>query len=91
MSGPNIIKPGFGPTGATPGRVVPCAQGDLPGVVTRMREEQRHVVVETRQRQITNNPLAEKWRKDNPQLDQFYTQVNEDQVNLNRARKNRNE
>ena len=56
-----------------------------------MREEQRHVVVETRQRQITNNPLAEKWRKDNPQLDQFYTQVNEDQVNLNRARKNRNE
>lgn len=88
MSRPNQPQPN---TGVSPFKVVRCLEGDLPGVVTRMREEQRHVVVEPRQRQITNNPLAEKWRKDNPQLDQFYTQVNEDQVNLNRARKNRNE
>ena len=91
MGGPNKLKDGFGPTGSAPSRAVPCLQGDLSSVVSCMRDEQRHVVVESRQRQITSNPLAEQWRKDNPQLDQFYTQVNEDQVNLNRARKNRSE
>jgi hypothetical protein len=64
-------------------------EGDLQAVVSRMKEEQRHVVVESRQRQVDNNPLAAKWRQENPQLDQFYTRVNEDQENLNRARKNR--
>ena len=89
MPGPNKIKPGYGPTGGSPYKVVPCLHDDLPGVVSRVQDEQRHVVVESRHRQITNNPLASKWREETPELDQFYSRVNEDKVNLNRARKKR--
>ena len=90
MTGPNKkIHEGYGPSGSSPFKVVPCLHENLAGVVSRTKDEQRHVVVESRDRQIKNNPLKDKWVQDNPQLQGFYDGVAEEQVNLNRARKNR--
>ena len=69
--------------------VVNCLNGDTPNVLGRTRDEQRALIIESRNRQANGNPHAEQWQEDTPELAGYYQGVKEEFNYLGRCRKAR--
>ena len=69
--------------------IVPCLNEDIPRILERTRDEQRSLIVESRQRQANGNPMASQWQEDTPELAGYYQNTKEEFLQIAQARKAR--